>query len=268
MHETCAMISTCQATPNFIRPPSSPTHRPQSATLLLSCTLGFLACFVVCQFLFAGEGVLSEHMDRKRKADDMATEETGGKNFKRTATDSPPMSRSPHNKRYPMDAVITIGNVVLKGYHHFQRKPLPGLDMDVVREYDNPYDRNAYIVRMPQLGNIPADMRDVVTDARRGTTVRSIAGQDVGRLPAGLAKVLAELDRDGVLCGPTCCAATAPPCQSFPPWPVPHSRGGGAVIPADVYLVVDARDKDDIVGQLREAIDRHMSAVKTVITIR
>eukprot|EP00058_Branchiostoma_floridae_P002280 XP_002587768.1 hypothetical protein BRAFLDRAFT_94671 [Branchiostoma floridae] len=57
--------------------------------------------------------------------------------------------------------------------------------MDIFREYDNPYDKDAYIEDAPALQQTP------------------IARQDIGRLPAGLAKIFAEMDRGGMLCAPT-----------------------------------------------------------------
>ncbi|XP_078608065.1 uncharacterized protein LOC144880005 isoform X2 [Branchiostoma floridae x Branchiostoma japonicum] len=165
-----------------------------------------------------------------------------------------------------VDATITMENLVIKGYHYFRRRPLLGFNMDVVREWDNPYDKDAFLVRMPHLANIPADKHDLVTDAKRGLTVRSIAGKDIGRLPAGLCKILAELDRDGVLTDPTC-VATGPPEPSFVPWPAPSDRGGGVVVRCKVLIDVHARDRQAIVETLWEGVDRHMSDVKSVVNI-
>ncbi|KAI8493128.1 hypothetical protein Bbelb_291320 [Branchiostoma belcheri] len=100
----------------------------------------------------------------------------------------------------------------------------------------------------PALSSIPPDRRDVVIDAKRGTTVRSIAGKAIGRLPAGSVQ------------SPQGVVATGPPRQSYPPWPAPSNRGGGAVIPCSIYIKLDARKKDGVVAKLKEAVDRHMAA--------
>ncbi|KAI8516458.1 hypothetical protein Bbelb_050390 [Branchiostoma belcheri] len=98
---------------------------------------------------------------------------------------------------------------------------------------------------------IPPDRRDVVIDAKRGTTVRSIAGKAIGRLPAGSVQ------------SPQGVVATGPPRQSYPPWPAPSNRGGGAVNPSSIYIKLDARKKDGVVAKLKEAVDRHMAAAGT-----
>ncbi|KAI8493943.1 hypothetical protein Bbelb_282900 [Branchiostoma belcheri] len=48
-------------------------------------------------------------------------------------------------------------------------------------------------------------------------------------------------------------AATGPPRQSFPPW---SGESGGAVIPCEVYVEVCLKDKESIMAQLREAVER------------
>ncbi|KAI8481588.1 hypothetical protein Bbelb_406880 [Branchiostoma belcheri] len=204
-------------------------------------------------------------MDRKRKADGDEEDVRGGK--KTAPNGSPPYLPDAFGQDDGALAIITIENVVIKGYHAFKRRPLQGLEMFVMREYDNPLDENAFVVQMPALSIIPADKHDVVTDEKRGTTVRSIAGKVVGRLPAGLGQVLAVMEKDGTYSG-AMCAATGPPRQSFPPWPAPGEKGGGAVIPCEVYVEVCLKDKESIMAMLREAVDVHMSAVKDVVRIR
>eukprot|EP00058_Branchiostoma_floridae_P019977 XP_002605467.1 hypothetical protein BRAFLDRAFT_74281 [Branchiostoma floridae] len=197
---------------------------------------------------------------RKRKADDDGSEDKSG--GKKAFPDSPP--HMPDRGSNDALDVITIDGIVIKGYHVFKRRPLQGLEMKVMREYDNPYDRNAFVVKMPDLSSIPADQHHVVTDEKRGTTVRSIAGEIIGRLPAGLCRILADMEgtyRRAM------CVATGPPRASFAPWPKPSNRGGGAVVPGKVYLEVNRREKASIVAQLRGAVELHMSTVQQVIGI-
>ncbi|KAI8481604.1 hypothetical protein Bbelb_407040 [Branchiostoma belcheri] len=167
----------------------------------------------------------------------MATEAAGAK---KTAPNGEFGARPDSNA----GAVITIDGIAIKGYHVFQRRPLPGLEMDIT------ITPTTEMRVGPALSSIPPDRRDVVIDAKRGTTVRSIAGKAIGRLPAGSVQ------------SPQGVVATGPPRQSYPPWPAPSNRGGGAVIPCSIYIKLDAR-KDGVVAKLKEAVDRHMAAAGT-----
>ncbi|KAI8516244.1 hypothetical protein Bbelb_048250 [Branchiostoma belcheri] len=178
-----------------------------------------------------------------RKAADMATEAAGAK---KTAPNGEFGARPDSNA----GAVITIDGIVIKGYHVFQRRPLPGLEMDITitPTTEMRVVNTSMPAGGPALSSIPPDRRDVVIDAKRGTTVRSIAGKAIGRLPAGSVQ------------SPQGVVATGPPRQSYPPWPAPSNRGGGAVIPCSIYIKLDARKKDGMVAKLKEAVDRHMAA--------
>ncbi|XP_078679500.1 uncharacterized protein LOC144915128 [Branchiostoma floridae x Branchiostoma belcheri] len=206
-------------------------------------------------------------IDRKRKADvpGEGVAETGAKTMK---TGAP--SQSPHPDRGTGDdslAVVTIDNVVIKGYHVFKRRPLLGLNMDVVRDYNNSHDKDALLVTMPALEKIPTDQHDVVTDDKRGTTVKAIAGKTVGRLPCGLASILARKLNSADVYGMTC-VATGLPRQSFAPWPKPERRRGGAVIPCEVCLEVRLRDKDAVKASLKEEIDQQLGPEKAALNVR
>lgn len=47
---------------------------------------------------------------------------------------------------------------------------------------------------------------------------------------------------------------TGHPVQSFPPWPAPSEKGGGAVIPCDYTLVV--KDKESVLTLLKETLEK------------
>lgn len=72
------------------------------------------------------------------------------------------------------------------------------MNLQVTKEYGNKHDKNACLVSVPDLECIPREMRNVVTDAKRGETVESIAGLPIGRVPRGLSSCFWEL-----LCSPS-----------------------------------------------------------------
>jgi hypothetical protein len=63
------------------------------------------------------------------------------------------------------------------------------------------FDQNAMTVLMPCLTQIPGHLHDDITAPRRiaPQTVRTIAGQQVGRVPANLCGALRELLRRGLI---------------------------------------------------------------------
>ncbi|XP_066268106.1 uncharacterized protein [Branchiostoma lanceolatum] len=159
---------------------------------------------------------------------------------------------------------ITIDGVVIKGYHKFKRRPPMGLRMSVVPEPDNPYDPNALTVEMPGLEDLPAQVRNVVTDPKRGTTVKSLAGKCIGRLPGSLASVLSHMSSEIELEGMTC-VAKGPPCPSFFPWPLMHQKGGGAVIPCELHVRA-THNKERAMAKLQEGFG-DMGPEKAVLTL-
>jgi hypothetical protein len=90
-------------------------------------------------------------------------------------------------------AKIIIGKAVVKGYHIFQIRPPPTLYLPITKEYGNTYDPNACHVWVPEYRSIPQHMMNIVTDAKRGETVKTIAGLLIGRVPEGLSSVFTEL---------------------------------------------------------------------------
>ncbi len=88
---------------------------------------------------------------------------------------------------------VVILNAVVKGYHEFQIRPPPTFSLRVTKEYGNKYDQTACLVWVPELESIPSEMRRVVTDAKRGETVETIAGLPIGRVPRGLSSCFWEL---------------------------------------------------------------------------
>ena len=88
---------------------------------------------------------------------------------------------------------IVIMNGVIKGYHEFKIKPPVSLALKVTKEYGNKFDKNACLVWMPELLEIPRFMWDIVTDNKRNETVATIAGLPVGRVPSGLSECFSKL---------------------------------------------------------------------------
>ena len=88
---------------------------------------------------------------------------------------------------------VIISNAVIKGYHEFQIRPPPLLCLQVTKEYGNKHDKNACLVWVPELESIPREMWNIVTDAKRGEVVETIAGLPIGRVPRGLSSCFWEL---------------------------------------------------------------------------
>ena len=66
---------------------------------------------------------------------------------------------------------MVVSKAVIKGYHIFQI-----LDLQVTREYGNKDDKYACLIWVPELELIPRNMWSVVTDAKRGERVETVAG--------------------------------------------------------------------------------------------
>ncbi|KAI8516367.1 hypothetical protein Bbelb_049480 [Branchiostoma belcheri] len=104
---------------------------------------------------------------------------------------------------------------------------------------------------------IPPDRRDVVIDAKRGTTVRSIAGKAIGRLPAAW-----QPDLRGSHTRPGRRRVTGVEVPSSPPASNLQADHTVARQLSSIYIKLDAR-KDGMVAKLKEAVDRHMAAAGT-----
>ena len=74
---------------------------------------------------------------------------------------------------------VVVSKAVIKGYHIFRIRPPPLLDLQVTKEYGNKHDKYACLIWVPEL--IPRNMWSVVTDAKRGERVETIANQNQGR---------------------------------------------------------------------------------------
>jgi len=68
-------------------------------------------------------------------------------------------------------------------------------------------------------------------------------------VPRGLAGTFRTIIESG---GSISAIVTGEPCQSFPPWPVAHEVGGGAVIPCD--YMIETRNQDHVT-MLQTALD-------------
>ncbi|XP_019646829.1 PREDICTED: uncharacterized protein LOC109487283 [Branchiostoma belcheri] len=203
-------------------------------------------------------------MDKKRKAPRETGMASGSceKRKKSASSSSPPTMPDPSAAQGAIE--ITVDGVVIKGYHIFRRRPLLGLRMKVVPEPDNPMDKDALVVVMPPLDSIPTADHDVVTDTKRSTTVRHIAGKWIGRLPAGLSTILRRMKAEGEVAELTC-VATGEPRQSFAPWPMPGQKGGGAVIPCKLHVQVT--DRERAIAALKSAFESDLGPEKAALVI-
>ena len=88
---------------------------------------------------------------------------------------------------------VIIGEAVVKGYHVFQIRPPPTLYLPVTKEYGNKNDPNACLIWVPEIDSIPGNMQNMITDAKRGETVETIAGLPIGRVPKGFSSCFTQL---------------------------------------------------------------------------
>ena len=69
----------------------------------------------------------------------------------------------------------------IKGYHVFRRHPCPAIQMKIERKDNNPYDPNAMRVVMPEIQDIPVQLRNQITrpagPRRPPQRVQDIAGR-------------------------------------------------------------------------------------------
>jgi len=127
----------------------------------------------------------------------------------------------------------------IKGYHHFKIKPSKNVSLQVDLEYTNVHDVNAALVWVPSLNELPTELHNATSDPARHLKVSDIGGLPVGHVPRGLAGTFRTIIESG---GSISAIVTGKPCQSFPPWPVAHAVGGGAVIPCD--YMIETRNQD------------------------
>lgn len=100
------------------------------------------------------------------------------------------------------------------------------LELQVDREYSNIHDVDACVVWVPD--NVPENMKNLVSDVKRGLKLSDIAGLPCGHVPRGLASAFRYIiDAGGVITA----TVTGEPLPSFPPWPPMLEKGGGVVIP-------------------------------------
>ncbi|KAI8493061.1 hypothetical protein Bbelb_290650 [Branchiostoma belcheri] len=179
------------------------------------------------------------------------------KRKKSASSSSPP--HMPDSSAAQDATEITVDGVVIKG-------SLLGLRMKVVPEPDNPLYKDAMVVVMPPLDSIPTAYHDVVTDTKRSTTVRLIAGKWIGRLPAGLSTILQKMRAEGEVAELTC-VATGEPRQSLAPWPMPGQKGGGAVIPCKLHVQVTNVNKERAIAALKSAFESDLGPEKAALVI-
>ena len=88
---------------------------------------------------------------------------------------------------------IIVSNMVTKGYHEFKIRPPQSLLLPVTKEYGNKHDSHACLIWVPELEKIPNNLRNQITDEKRGERVHTIAGLPIGRVPRGLSSCFWDL---------------------------------------------------------------------------
>ncbi|XP_066297043.1 uncharacterized protein [Branchiostoma lanceolatum] len=189
--------------------------------------------------------------------------ESSNKKCKRSASSSLP-PQMPDSSGSRGGGEVTVDGAVIKGYHIFRRRPMLGMRLPVQPEPDNALDGDAMVVMMPSLANIKTEDLDVVTDRKRSTKVRDIAGKVVGRVPMGLSAILSRMKSAGELAEITC-VATGEPRKSFAPWPMPGEKGGGVVIPCKLHLQVTNRERT--IEALRATFQSDLGPEKDALSV-
>lgn len=83
---------------------------------------------------------------------------------------------------------VVLKNSVIKIYHIYKVKPPmtnPATRLSVEREFSNPRDPSACLVRIPPLSDMSTDLHDMYTDPKRYLKVSDIAGLPIGHVPQG-----------------------------------------------------------------------------------
>ena len=141
----------------------------------------------------------------------------------------------------------------VKGYHIYRIKPHHGMDLTLVQDPMNRYDRNAIKVMMPSV--MPAQFRDFQENA---------AGQ-AGHVPANLCRVFTELINLSVLTiseirctftGSVGAAAGVPVHQSFSIGTRRDRPGGGAELQCRYLLSVPAAQFRQTMGVFERFLTR------------
>ena len=88
---------------------------------------------------------------------------------------------------------IKIYNSNIKGYHIFKTRPHSDIPMITERDFNNKYDKFAMIVKMPTLENIPSSLQEAVLRPAKCQKGKDNAGKVVGRVPANVCRIFAEL---------------------------------------------------------------------------
>ncbi|CAH1778670.1 unnamed protein product, partial [Owenia fusiformis] len=78
------------------------------------------------------------------------------------------------------------------------------IKMKVIPEPTNRFDKHACIVAMPPLEEIPGNLHAKITRPKTNQLVRDIAGKTVGRVPANLCRLFAEILDIGMTESITC----------------------------------------------------------------
>ncbi len=102
---------------------------------------------------------------------------------------------------------------------------------------------------VPPITAFDTHLHSVVTDEKRQLTLSDISDLPLGHVPRTLAGVFRCIMDSG---GRIFAEPTGEPVPSFPPWPAPHEKGGGVVIPC--HYVVHHSNTAYVVSLLCDAL--------------
>ncbi|KAH3801951.1 hypothetical protein DPMN_155616 [Dreissena polymorpha] len=175
------------------------------------------------------------------------------------ATDQEPKASTSTSAQY-----IYINDSVIKGYHIFKIKPPQVIEplLIVDREYGNIHDHDSCLVWVPNLDSFPVELHHISTDEARFLKLSDIAGLPIGHVPRGLGGCFRKIldDNDNIFA-----KVTGEPTQSFPPWPAPNEKGGGAVIPCT--YIIKTKSVDTTLAFVKSAIQKMEERLVMNVTV-
>ena len=161
--------------------------------------------------------------------------------------------------------IIRVSNSSIKGYHFFKRRPHLEVKLLVKTDIHNTYDENAMVVMMPALDAIPSTLHEVILKEARGKEkcqkVKDNANKIIGRVPANVCKLFAELLKQRMIQEVHCFATSIPtlsrsvdPKTSFKRRPNSGKdrEGGGAVIPCEYIITCYSSCYNTVLQRLNE----------------
>ncbi len=160
----------------------------------------------------------------------------------------------------PIDILWSV-----KGCHVNRITPPPEVTLQLEREPNNRYNRNAILVKLPRLVEMPEHVRDMEWIGE-ALPVRQLAGRTIGHVPANLCRTFNMLQERGYLLQPITANAVGRAQHTVIP-PVwarfqhrAHGRldhpGGGVEVPYLYHLHVNINNVRPVMALFEQNLAR------------